>query len=359
MKKIIQFIGIVVSLSLFWSFTSQAAEMNFSVDTKIPENQQDTGKSYFDLKLGVKEEQVLTVVLKNNTDEEVVVETSFNRATTNLNGVVDYGARKEASDASLLYNIEDFVQLPEKETTIPAQSEKNVEIKLNSPEKAFEGILAGGLTFKEKQKGAEKEKEEKGKGLDIENQYAYVVGLVLHGENENIPSEIKLTKAEAGQLNARNAIKATLQNPKPKYLNELSIKAEVTQKGKKEVLYSNSKENMQMAPNSNFTFPILLDGKPLKAGEYTVTMNIKSVSDKWTVTKDFTINKKAAAEYNEKDVSIVKDNTWIYIISGVCLLCLVGICSYLMYQHRKKERLRKERARKRAIQRKKSRQKKK
>lgn len=324
-----------------WGTPASASQLNFSVNPVIPENQQDKDKSYFDLKIEPGQEQVLTVVLKNGTDKEVEIETSISRATTNLNGVVEYGKTKDKKDASLVHNLEDFVKLPEKNTIVPANGEKELLINVTAPANEFEGILTGGLTFKEVNGVTEKEKESS--GLAIKNEYAYVVGLVLHGTNENMPSDIKLTSVGAAQVNARNVINATLQNPKAKYLNQLAINATVTKKGSTEILYSAKKDNMQMAPNSHFNFPISLDGQPLKAGTYTVTMKATSLEDSWELTKDFTIEKEQADKLNAQDVSIKEDNTWIYIAIGVGVLVLLGIILFLIYRHKRKERLKKER----------------
>lgn len=356
MKKLVV-LWMIMSLCVlcFGIPSSEASQLNFSVTPILPENQKDKDKSYFDLQVEKAKEQELKVTLKNGTDKKVIVDASINRATTNLNGVVEYGKTKDKKDSSLVYNIEDFIEIIEPEIDIPAHGEKQLILKVKGIPEIFQGILVGGLTFKEKQE-IETNKEDKSQGLAIENEYAYVVGIVLHGENEDIPSDIVLTNAEAAQVNARNVINASLQNPKPKYLSNLSVDAVVTKKGSKDVLYSSKKKDMQMAPNSNFSYPIPLEGEALKPGEYTVSMNVKSLNDQWELSKDFTIDKETADSFNEKDVTIKKNDTWIYLVIGFCLLMIgLVIVVVIQYKYRKQERLKKERLRKRraAIQRKK------
>ncbi|CAD5896366.1 C-terminal membrane anchored cell surface protein [Carnobacterium maltaromaticum] len=355
MKKLIVLCIINLCVLCFGIPNSQASQLNFSVTPILPENQKDKDKSYFDLQVEKAKEQELTVKLKNGTDKNVTVDTSINRATTNLNGVVEYGKTKDKKDASLVYNIEDFIEITEPEIDIPAHEEKQLILKVKGIPEVFDGILVGGLTFKEKQE-EEDTKEDTSQGLAIANEYAYVVGIVLHGENEDIPSDIKLTNAEAAQVNARNVINASLQNPKPKYLSNLSIDAVVTKKGSKDVLYSSKKKDMQMAPNSNFSYPIPLEGEALKSGEYNVSMNIKSVNDQWELSKDFTIDKETADSLNEKDVTIKKNDTWIYVVIGFSLLMIaLAIILVILYKYRKQERIKKEKQRRRraAIQRRK------
>ncbi|PFR59497.1 cell wall anchor protein, partial [Bacillus cereus] len=67
-----------------------------------------------------------------------------------------------------------------------------------------------------------------------------------------------------------------LQNPTATYLNRFEVDAVITEKGKEETLYTSKKQNMQMAPNSNFNYPIPLNGKELRPGTYTLHLKAKS-----------------------------------------------------------------------------------
>lgn len=342
MKKKIFVVLTILSVFFTWSIEIKASQLNFSVMPEIPDTQQDKEKSYFDLKLEPAQEQDLTVVLKNSTDKSVLVETSINRATTNLNGVVEYGKIDEKKDTSLLYDINELVKVTEPELEIPPNGEKKLTLKVKAPKDSFDGIIAGGLTFKEKIKEST-DNEKNSNGLAIKNEYAFVVGFVLHGENENIQPDLELTNVKEGQVNVRNVINATFQNPQPMYLNNLTIDAKITKENSKEVLYAAKQTDMQMAPNSNFSFPIPLKGEALKAGNYIVTVVASSSNDKWRFTKKFTITKENAKKLNIKDVSIEKDNTWIFIVLFVFLFLIIIALLVLVLINRKKERLRRER----------------
>lgn len=342
MKKIIFITVASLSLIFTWNCESQASQLNFSVNPVIPDNQQDKESSYFDLKLEPDQEQDLTVTLKNSTNKSVLVDTSINRATTNLNGVVEYGKIDVKKDSSLLYNIEDLVKVTEPEIEIPPNGEKNLILKVKAPAVNFDGIIAGGLTFKEKNNESGEEEKNNG-GLAIKNEYAYVVGFVLHGENENIQPNLELKKVKEGQVNVRNVINATFQNPNPMYLNNLTIDAKISKENSTDVLYSSKQSDMQMAPNSNFAFPIPLKGESLKSGTYILTVEASSSNDKWKFSKKFTITKENAKKLNTKDVSIEKDNSWMFIVLFGVLFVFILVLLYLVLHHRKKERLRRER----------------
>lgn len=267
-KKLV--IGLIFLLSLVSIIPqANASQLKFSVEPVIPENQKDTSHSYFDLTMKPSEKQTLKVHMRNDTDNEVTVLPSVHAATTNINGVVEYGESNTKLDKTSKYNIEEIVKPAVNEVKIPANGSKDLELMVEMPKDGFDGILAGGITLKEKEDTAETKKEKTQQGLAIENKYAYVVAVVLQETDVKIDSELKLNKVEPNQVNARNVINATLQNTQAKYMNQLSVDTKITKKGESDVLYSSKKEEMQMAPNTSFAYPVSLNGEKLKAGDYT------------------------------------------------------------------------------------------
>lgn len=338
MKSIwkIVFMIIVVFSIINVSQTKQvnASELNFSVTTVIPRNQIDQSKSYFDLKVKPSQKQTLQILLRNDTNRQIVIEPQVHTATTNVNGVVEYGKTEEKKDSTLTYKMKDLVKM-NKDVTIPAKGKKILALHLTAPEKRFDGWLAGGVTLQEKEK--EPKENKKDTGLSIENKYSYVVAILLSGDSTKIAPKLQLNKIEPSQLNARNVIQAEIQNVKPMYVNKMSVKAKIMEKGNREVLYQADKKDMQMAPNSNFRFPIPLNGQKLKAGTYTLDMTAQSMNKSWHWTKDFTIDAEIAKELNQKDVTIDTDYTWMYVLLGIGLL-MIALGMLLLFIGRKKRK---------------------
>ncbi len=327
-----------------------ASEFNFAVNPVIPENQIDKNKTYFDLEMAPGAVQTVAVQLRNDTDQEVTITPTIASATTNLNGVVEYGLNDIAPDDTLSYNMADLVEVPE-EVVIPKQSQVDVALKIKMPQEFFKGIIAGGLTLKETIKEEETQASEE-QGLAIKNEYAYVVAILLRQSEEAVTPNIHLLNVEAGQINARNTINVTLQNPEATYINSLRLINEVTKKGQSETLYASDTSRMQMAPNSHFSYPISLEGQRLAAGDYHLTsvayagksedgqykvMNEEGEEEsylyQWTFEKDFTIAGDVARNLNDSDVSIEYTHPWIYVLIGVLLLLLV---LFLLWYRRKK-----------------------
>ncbi|WP_254557574.1 WxL protein host-binding domain-containing protein, partial [Salmonella enterica] len=77
------------------------------------------------------------------------------------------------------------------------------------------------------------------------------------------------------QVNYRNVINANLQNPMAGYLNQMYVQAEVKGLSNSKLSYKANKEMLQMAPNSNFDYPVSIgDGNKLEAGKYRLSMTV-------------------------------------------------------------------------------------
>lgn len=326
---------LVVSLIGFTPFAS-ASKFNFGVYTVIPDNQINKQKSYFNLKMEPNQKQTLTIQLKNDTADDVVIEPKIHSATTNLNGVVEYGPTKAERDSSLPYEMGELIKT-DKEITVPAKGSKELHLQITMPEKEFNGILAGGITLEEK-KDSSQNTQETNEGLSIENKYAYVVGITLQENDEKVKQDLKLLGVKADQVNARNVINATLQNPTATYLNQFEVDAKITEKGKDETLYTSKKQMMQMAPNSNFNYPISLNGEKLEPGTYTLHVKAKSTEGSWEFTEDFTIKDKEAKQLNSKDVSIEEPNYLWWYIAGVLFILLAGLLLFFLWRKKKKNK---------------------
>jgi len=338
-KRIGAFVFLVAGLLLVNPSAGNASEFNFAVTPITPKNQIDQDNTYFDLLLSPNQTSEANVNLRNDTDKEVKVGISLNTATTNSNVVVEYGHNDLPRDKSLEYDLKDYVQYPESVTLKP-QSEQTVPFKIKMPDKAFDGVIAGGITFKEE--GKNETKSSGKQGLSIENEYSYVVALLMRQNEKEVQPNVILHDVKPGQINARNTILVNLQNDQKTYINQVAVNAQITKKGSDKVLYKEEKDDLQIAPNSSFSFPISLKEQALEPGEYQLTMTVsgnenpkgaftQKIGDKtnhfehqWTFKKAFRIDGKTAKELNEKDVTLKQDNTWLYILIGILILLVVN-----------------------------------
>lgn len=327
---------LVLLFSLLVPTTANASEFNFSVTTIIPDNQIDPKKTYYDLLLEPGQTQTLEMVLRNDTSEEVILNPAVHSATTNVNGVVEYGSNEIEADSTLSYPIEEWLTI-EETIVIPAEGEIILPLDVSMPDKSFDGILAGGITLQEQRDSTTETTDEEDQGLSIENEYAYVVGIVLQQSEQTLTPELELLNVSPGQLNARNVIQATIQNPVSMYVNQLEINATIKASSTGEVYFETEKDMMQMAPNSQFDFPIPLNGAPLEPGDYTLEMTAKAMGKEWNWSEPFTVDADEASQLNATDVSIPPtDYTWLYVSIGVALV-LASIFLFWWRRYKKQQ----------------------
>lgn len=332
-----------ISASAEKNTEESAAGAEFSVSTVIPDNQVDKSRTYFDLQMQPEQEQTLEIELKNYASEEIKIQTQIHSAITNINGVVDYSKEDAELDESLKYDMKDIISADEF-ITIPADATYVLELKVEMPEEEFDGVLAGGITLKQVAEEDEEEKDEDDSGqMTIQNKYAYVVGVVLRENDVKITPQLELEKVFPNQVNARNVISSTIRNIEPMYMNRVEVDAEITAKGSDDILYSTYQTDMQMAPNSNFDFPLYLEGAKMQAGEYTMHMTVRSMGEEWNWEQDFTITSEEAKRFNEADVTIPEeDNTWLYILAGAAVLLIVLVVIVIIRSRKKTALLKKQ-----------------
>lgn len=154
---------------------------------------------------------------------------------------------------------------------------------------------------------------------------------------------MKLSDVSASQINNRNAIVANFRNLAGAYLNQMKVETKIYQKSTGKLVYEQTKEQMQMAPNSSFAYPLFLNGTALKSGNYqyqaTVYGNEKSSNNdsekyeyQWTFKDDFNIKATEAASLNQTDTMVSSDekpNMLLIILSIVIIILLIFI-AYLL-----------------------------
>ncbi|MFC6171500.1 DUF916 and DUF3324 domain-containing protein [Loigolactobacillus jiayinensis] len=312
-------------LGLFtWLQPAAASELTFGVETNLPDNQVTKNVNYFDLKLAPGAQQTISTTVTNLTDKAVKLKPEVNAATTNINGVVEYTKVKAKADTTLRYSLADYVKPEQKTINIPAHQKTAVKLNVTMPAGKFNGILASGLRLQDV--NALDAQKKATKGTTVQNQYAYVIGIVLHQNTQAVTPQLKLGQVAASQVNYRNVINATLRNVTATYVNQLTVKAKIYTRGSQKVKYQQTNKGMQMAPNSKFAFPVRLNSQPLKAGKYTLDLVATSKGRKWHFTRNFEIDGTKAAKLNKRDVTIKPDYTWLDTLIGVIILViLIGI----------------------------------
>lgn len=322
-------------LFFFFTLSVQAEEtaLNTHVTPLFPESQVDESKGYYELLLAPGQKETLRLEVGNSSSEPINVQVTPHTAYTNTLGNVEYGKDAKEADPTLVHSLDELMT-PSEVITLEGKETKIIDIPLQMPQDAFEGYLAGGLRITEIKDEEESETPE-GEGVAIKNEFAHVIGVVVSNTSDSVQPELELLDVFADQLNYRNVISARLQNFTPAFVNRLEVEATVKRAGENDVLYESSKEMMQMAPNSNFNFPISLEGDRFRSGNYLLDLTAKSGENEWSWTREFTIDADDARKLNREDVMIDNHPNWWMIGSIVLLILVLGLVLYLFKQKKK------------------------
>lgn len=293
----------------------------FSIAIKKPENMTNETLTYFDLNVEKNQQQELTLIVTNTSAKAVSVEVTPTNAWTNQNGVLDYSPHDEL-DSSLRYPFTSLIseaQIVE----VPAKESKEVVFTLKTPVESFEGIILGGFVAKQ---DLTETKEASASGVKITNEFQLVKAIVLRGGTPREKPELVLNDIEATLINYRTAVTANLQNIEPVMFGKLTVEGTVRKKGSSDILKTVKTEAMEMAPNSNFDFPIMWGNQPLEPGDYHLDLVANTLDDKWEFSKEFTITKKVSDKLNKEAIELEETSQWMYWLGGgvILLLLIVG-----------------------------------
>lgn len=340
MGRKLKWIGVIgFAIGLLFSREEQvfANEMNFSVRAILPENQRDKKQSYFDLKMEPKQEQIIQIELKNDTEKDIIVETTANTAVTNDNGLADYTKSAGKKDSSLTISFADIASVP-KETLVSKKSSTLLDVQLKMPDEAYDGVLLGGLYFKEKEVDAKKTDKEDG-AVAIENRFAYSIGVLLSETDVVVQPKLALNEVKADQKTGHNLISLNLQNQHAALVKNLKVNAKIYKEGNQTVLYEQEREELRMAPNSNFNYAIDIVDTELKPGTYEAVVVANDGYQDWKMKKTFVIESAKAKKLNKSSVDNLPkemDSRWYILLGGVVVIGVGVIAFWLGRSGRKK-----------------------
>lgn len=333
MKKRFAIMLVVFMWALFVPILESKAAFQVSVQTVIPENQLTPQHSFFNLLLEPGEFQTLEVLLSNPTPEDIIVSVEIGPATTNQNGVVEYGPRDIERDSTLLHSMDELVEAP-REILVPANGTATLQLNVQMPVEPVEGVIAGGITLTEQEAETD---DEAGGGFTIEHRFAMVTAILLRNSEADIVPELILNDVFPDQQNRRSMILANLQNTSPTFINQVMVEATVTDVASGFQVLETTRQQMQFAPNSNMYFPLRLEGQPLEAGNFLLSMTVTSGENTWEFEREFQILAETADDLNANDVLIVpteRNWTWIWVSVGVAVLVITNILTVVYFKRK-------------------------
>ncbi|MFC6293698.1 DUF916 and DUF3324 domain-containing protein [Lactiplantibacillus daoliensis] len=309
--------------------TGPSNNIGFSVSAQLPSNQLNKDHSFFDLKMTAGQTQTLKTTIYNVTKRDMKIKTGIHTAYTNDNGVIDYVKQAKTFDPSLKYQLGRLTKLTgEKVVTVPAESSKVVEAQVKIPKTDFQGVMLGGWYF---EKLDEKVTSEVQDSMNVHSQYSYVIGMKYSFGKAPNP-ELQLAKVGLGLKNAHQAVLSSLRNVSAVIVPNLNLETTITDKATGKVAKKEKKSNVQLAPNTVYSYPLLVGSSGLKPGDYHLQMTVKNKAHHWKFEKDFTITPAAVKKYKHQSVENSGISPiWLVLWGAIGMLIVVGLVLWFFY----------------------------
>lgn len=333
---ILFFVGIYVFSGLFSFNSTHAAELNFQVDIVQPENQIDKTQTYFDLMVKPGMTQDLKIKVSNLADKEITVAIKPNSGTTNQNGEVSYSETPKIKDDTLKNPITSLLSGEQRIVLAPKEI-KEVLFTLSIPDKAFSGKIVGGFLFQEEIK---KETKNPTKGVTLTNQFVLVKGIQLRESMDPIKENLVIHDVELTTIDHRGAVVVKVQNTQPDFVKNGSIKIKIQKKGYSNVFFEETKNELNMAPNSTVGLPYYIKDLLEEAGNYSVEVEVKTKGFQKKETKTLTVTKKQLSHIYEetKDMEFKRPIDIKIVIVVILLVCTFTVFStFFHFKKRKKK----------------------
>jgi len=309
--------------------------VNYSVSPEMADNQINKSLGYYDLKVSPNQKEDIKFKINNVDSSSHTYTVSINRANTDSNGVIDYDDHGTPMESHLKYDLEKMATYPKK-VTVPAKSSKEVTVSLQFPNGKFSGELLGGILVDEDNQVSSKT----AKGLSLKNKYQYVLGIQIQQNTDSVNPNLKFIKASEKSNNGQIFVDADIDNDVPTLEKNVSIDARVTRKNSSKTVITADKENMSIAPDTYFDYPVNVNSltganrnRRLKPGTYTMYLDVKANGGKnlWNLQRNFTISKGQNKKLNKAVPNNSKST--LYVIGAIVLLLIIG--SVVIFTYRK------------------------
>lgn len=296
-------------------------KVTFMIYPEIPKDNIGGNKlGYFNLKLKPKAETTLKIKVFNPTDKPITVKVSAKDAQTGDNGQIDY-----LSDAPVTKNL-----LPDpgsryvhsKPQVVVASNTQNlVNVKLKMPKTTFKGKKA--LAINLSAMGPT--------GGSINNRYVYAVGVTLNGKKltRKELQRLEMPKMQTGFVDKQAALQFKVNNPDPVFLKKSHLSIKLTNQKLGFFNYKLDLKKMHIAPNSSFNANLLLGGKRLVPGRYTMIADFKSDQYQRQIKKIVQITKTDARYINDHNAAYQKKRQLTMIVISVCVVLGIILIYYI------------------------------
>ncbi|WGI19337.1 DUF916 and DUF3324 domain-containing protein [Latilactobacillus sakei] len=304
--------------------TDAKQKVTFMIYPEIPKDNLGGNKlGYFNLKLKPNTEKTLKIKVFNPTDKPITVNVSAKDAQTADDGRIDYLSDAPVAKKLLPSPGSYYLQFKPR-VVVPSKSQEWVNVKVKMPATDFKGKKALAINLAAMGKN----------GGSINNRYVYAVGVTLNGTKLSVKKlqRLAMPKMKTGFVDKQPALQFKVNNPDPIFLKKGHLSIKLTNQKLGFFNYKLDLKKMHIAPNSTFNANLLLGGKRLVAGRYTMVAHFKSDQYRRQIKKTVQITKTDARYINDHNVAYQKKlKMLIIIISAYAVLGIILI--YYIRKH--------------------------
>lgn len=221
------------------------------------------------------------------------------------------------------YKVGDTIDI-QSSVTIPAQGQTSVQGTITMPDQAFAGQLVGGVSFVR----------------STTSNTASEIPVILQNDTTPVKPVLKVGKASLSDLSADRVLGVTLSNKASTLVKDATVTTSVTDKNDKVVYEKDG--NVDIAPQSSFTFDIKKNIKSIKVGTYKVHVTVASGDVKTTETRTLKVTAAQVAQLAGQQVNSADDwknpaNWWKLLIWPIVVFVVVFLAGrYLLPKRRRK-----------------------
>ena len=302
-------------------------QIDFEVQMVKASQQVDQDKRFFDLEIAAGKKATIQVRIHNFGNKTIKVHSEIDNSLTQQGGGMIYRPTKAGIIRDTTHTLSDTatVNRADRVVTLAANETKTLSATIKMPTDQTQGMIYGTWHFIEYGKTSDTTSS------SVSGNYAYNIGIMLHGQHYQTYPELKYQKVEPVIKNGHAALGIQLNNVKPMIIKNAQVKAVIAKDGffKNKRVYQAS--NVDVAPNSQFTVPISWGYDQMKPGKYTVSVEIKGhnywnqLPMTWHFKKQITVNRQQATQINQESIK-KPTNQWAYIAtaSGILMLGSFG-----------------------------------
>lgn len=328
-----------ISIPKVYADKDKSRSIPFTVTPILTEEQNDNIKSYISIKTDKNtNEHEFKFKIKNESDQEKIVEAVITNAYTSPSGTIQYVVN-ETKDAMLTEDknkLTNYANIDESIITLKAKGTKIITINITDEE--FDGTMLGGIRFKDIDPFDNEESDNN--GINIKNEINMVVGIVI--EKDTISDiNFKTEKVSLEVMPSSYDIKIPIISDGPHIVKDIKMNY-VVSKNNKELF--NGIKNLDFAPYAktnisvNYDYNEIINNEPYNI-EYSIEYIDKDSNKKIVKFEDtFKFKGSNSIANLSKELTRPKTRTSSLVIIIPLLLILV-VALYYIRKHKSQNKI--------------------